>query len=96
MKLENETEISDIRFRWHFVQYRKSKLFVLQTGPCSKGYSLDYDFYTQECNGKYYKDYLPLLIPNPSEELMEEIHDLKKGYIPITLDRLLKMSIYSV
>lgn len=50
-----------------------------------KGYSLDYEFYTQECNGKYYKDYLPLLIPNPSAELMEEIHDLKKNFYPDNL-----------
>ncbi|MEK5469444.1 HAD family phosphatase [Paenibacillus sp. FSL P2-0089] len=50
-----------------------------------KGYSLEYDFYTQECNGKFYKDYLPLIIPDPSVELMEEIHDLKKKLYPVHL-----------
>lgn len=42
------------------------------------GYSLDYEFYTNECNGKYYMYYLPLLIPDPTLELMEEIHNRKK------------------
>lgn len=44
-----------------------------------QGFNLDYEFYTKECNGKYYKEYLPLIIPNPSKELMETIHDLKTG-----------------
>ncbi len=52
----------------------------------SMGFSLDYEFYSQQCNGKYYKDYLPLIIPNVSSELMEEIHEKKKLYYKTNLD----------
>lgn len=43
-----------------------------------EGFELEEKFYEKECNGKYYKDYLPLLIENPSQELMERIHKRKK------------------
>lgn len=49
------------------------------------GFALDYETYTNKCNGKYYKEYLPLLIDNPSSELMEDIHDKKKKYYPTHL-----------
>ncbi|ETT50052.1 HAD-superfamily hydrolase [Paenibacillus sp. FSL R7-269] len=41
-------------------------------------YTLDYEFYVKECNGKYYKEYLPKIIDSPSIELMEAIHNSKK------------------
>lgn len=44
------------------------------------GYELDYDFYVQECNGRFYKDYLPLIVPNPSPQLLEDIHNKKKKF----------------
>lgn len=50
-----------------------------------QGFALDYNFYTEECNGKYYKDYLPKIIANPSLELMEIIHNQKKGFYPLNL-----------
>ncbi|KUP23944.1 HAD family phosphatase [Paenibacillus sp. DMB5] len=43
-----------------------------------QGYALDFEFYTKECNGKYYKEYLPNIIDNPPIELMETIHNQKK------------------
>lgn len=51
-----------------------------------QGYELDREFYERECNGKYYKDYLPLLIPSPSAELMETIHRRKMELYPECLD----------
>jgi len=49
-----------------------------QQALSEEGYSLDREFYETRCNGAYYKDYLPLLIENPSDELMERIHGRKK------------------
>ncbi|GGJ00884.1 HAD family hydrolase [Paenibacillus hunanensis] len=45
----------------------------------NQGFDLDYNFYTEQCNGKYYKEYLPLIIPNITEEMMEDIHHDKKN-----------------
>lgn len=44
-----------------------------------QGFNLDYKFYTEQCNGKYYKEYLPLIIPEITEEMMENIHNDKKN-----------------
>lgn len=50
-----------------------------------QGYDLDRNFYETECNGRYYKDYLPQLIPSPSAELMEAIHRRKMELYPTCL-----------
>ena len=41
------------------------------------GYDVDYDFYRYECNGKHYKDFLPLFATD-DKELMEIIHQNQK------------------
>ncbi|MDD3415391.1 MAG: HAD-IA family hydrolase [Lachnospiraceae bacterium] len=66
---------------------RDVNFYAYQQAMVELGYSLDYDTYTNTCNGKYYKDYLPLLINHPSEELMEDIHDRKTRYYPEYLDK---------
>jgi len=43
-----------------------------------EGSLLDRAFYESHCNGKFYKDYLPLIINNPTDEVMERIHRRKK------------------
>ncbi len=57
---------------------RKVNYLSYKQALATQGYDLDYDFYTENCNGKYYKDYLPLIIPNPDQELFEIIHNFKK------------------
>lgn len=52
-----------------------------------EGYGLERGFYESECNGKYYKEYLPLLIDNPSPELMERVHRRKKQLYPTYLTK---------
>lgn len=39
---------------------------------------LDEDFFKSECNGKHYKQYLPLISCNLNTQDMEHIHDKKK------------------
>lgn len=64
---------------------RAINFYAYQKALEEEGFSLERDFYESECNGKYYKDYLPLLIPNPSNELMERIHENKKQLYPAFL-----------
>lgn len=40
------------------------------------GYDLSYDFFTQNCNGKHYKSFLPALMGN-SKDHIEEVHVVK-------------------
>jgi len=57
---------------------RSVNFFAYQKALHEEGYTLDRTFYETSCNGRYYRDYLPLLIENPSDELMERIHHRKK------------------
>jgi len=52
-----------------------------------EGYSLSLEFYISSCDGKNYKDYLPLIIENPKDELMERIHTRKKQLYPDYLSK---------
>lgn len=45
------------------------------------GYDVDHDFYRYECNGKHYKDFLPLFATDDAV-LMEKIHEKKKELYP--------------
>ena len=42
-----------------------------------KGFELDYDYYKNECNGRYYKVFLPELVNN-DESVVEYVHNRKK------------------
>lgn len=42
------------------------------------GITLDYDFYCKECNGKYYKEFLPQVM-KCDEVILENIHKNKKN-----------------
>lgn len=57
---------------------RSVNFLAYQQALLVEGYELNREFYEKECNGKYYKDYLPLLLDNPSDNQMERIHELKK------------------
>lgn len=62
--------------RVNYLAYRKA---LDRFGIC-----LDHDFFFAECNGRYYKDFLPQLIcgvtEDGEEKEIEEIHKLKKEY----------------
>lgn len=50
------------------------------------GYSLEYEFYREICNGRHYKEFLPLF-STEDVELMEIIHNKKKAVYPKYLDK---------
>lgn len=49
------------------------------------GYNLEYSFYADVCNGKYYKEFLPLIVKDTDK--IEEIHQLKKDLYCKYLDK---------
>lgn len=48
-------------------------------------YDLSHSFYVEKWNGKYYKDFLPLIVLNTEE--IEKIHKLKKKFYCKYLDK---------
>jgi len=50
-----------------------------------EGYSLEREFYESKCNGRYYKDYLPLITGSTDAGLMERVHNRKKELYPAFL-----------
>ena len=42
------------------------------------GYTMDYEYFANQCNGRHYKTFLPEIMQ--SETYMEEVHELKKKY----------------
>lgn len=44
------------------------------------GYSMTPEFYAQYCNGKNYKEFLPIILKNNNESLLRDIHSRKKKY----------------
>ena len=51
-----------------------------------KNYSLDYDYYCKECNGRHYKVFLPAILNN-DEYLIEYVHNRKKELYSKHLDK---------
>lgn len=49
-------------------------------------FTLDYGFYCSECNGKSYKQFLPQIIGQGKENLMECIHKDKKMLYPKNIE----------
>ncbi|MFA6796317.1 MAG: HAD family phosphatase [Bacilli bacterium] len=56
-------------FEIHFLAYES----VLK----KRGYSLDREFFRRECFGKYYTQFLRKIVPQVSDEEMDEIHQEK-------------------
>lgn len=61
---------------------RSVNFMAYQKALAEEGIALDREIYETKCNGKYYKDYMPLLVEHPSEELMERVHNRKKELYP--------------
>lgn len=56
----------------NFQAYKKAMEFT--------GYDLKRDVYIEYMFGKFYLDYLPILLPWAGRDVYEEIHDKKKSY----------------
>ncbi len=60
--------------------------FAYKMALNEKGFSLDYEYYKKECNGRYYKEFLPSIVNN-DEEIMEYVHKRKKELYEKFLDK---------
>jgi beta-phosphoglucomutase len=50
------------------------------------GFTLDYDFYCNNCNGRNYKEFIPELV-GYDQEITEQVHDKKVELYPTFLDK---------
>lgn len=50
------------------------------------GYTIEYDYYCKECNGSYYKTFLPQ-ITDGKDDTLEKIHERKKELYSNFLDK---------
>lgn len=57
---------------------RRVNYFAYSKALESFGIELDYEYFSAECNGKYYKEFLPQIMCVDTE--IEEVHRLKKEY----------------
>lgn len=51
------------------------------------GYHLDYRYFIEECNGKNYNEFLPPVIPDCNEDILNKIHCRKKELYPSYLGK---------
>lgn len=64
------------------VNYRAYELALRQ-----QGIELEETFFRTKCNGKYYKQFLPMVRPDMTNEMMEKVHDAKLELYETCLDR---------
>ena len=82
MKVNKKSNLAVFDLDGTLFDTRTVNFLAYQEAIREEGYSLDREFYESQCNGKYYKDYLPIIIKNPSSDLMERIHIRKKILYP--------------
>ena len=56
------------------------------------GISLDHDYFTTECNGRHYTEFIPKIMGH--SDALEEIHANKKAFYAENLDKAKKICIY--
>ena len=57
----------------------KVNYFAYKKALEEKGFTVTLEYYTDECYGKYYLDFLPQLMgENPERQLVEAVHERKK------------------
>ena len=49
---------------------------------CGYKVDMDYKYYCDFCNGNHYKIFLPIIVPEITEEKMKKVHDIKKDVYP--------------
>ena len=64
------------------VNYRAYELALQE-----QGIELEETFFRTRCNGMYYKQFLPLVKPDITDEVMEKVHDTKLELYGTCLDR---------
>lgn len=69
---------------------REVNFLSYQKALVEEGYVLEREFYRKECNGKFYKDYLPLLMGSPTKEQMKRVHNRKKELYPLCLETVIE------
>ena len=75
-ELKNNLIISDVDgtiFRTEMVNFLSYK-FAFE----KHGYNLEFDEYMEKMFGKFYKQFIPVMIKGSSNEVVESIHDVKK------------------
>ena len=90
MNLKNKLAIFDLDgtlFDTKDVNYNAYQNAIKMTGI---GKIIDYNDFCNLYNGKNYRDFLPKIIPNISEEQMKNIHNLKKDIYINYLDKAKK------
>ncbi|WDA45687.1 HAD family hydrolase [Fusobacterium nucleatum] len=90
MNLKNKLAIFDLDgtlFDTKDVNYNAYQNAIKMTGI---GIIIDYNDFCNLYNGKNYRDFLPKIIPNISEEQMKTIHNLKKDIYINYLDKAKK------
>lgn len=90
MNLKNKLAIFDLDgtlFDTKDVNYNAYQNAIKMTGI---GTIIDYNDFCNLYNGKNYRDFLPKIIPNISEEQMKNIHNLKKDIYINYLDKAKK------
>ena len=50
------------------------------------GFTLDYDHYCNNCNGRNYREFVPELV-NFDQEIVEQVHDIKQELYPTLLGK---------
>ncbi len=61
-----------------------------QTALNEEGYSLNYEYFCKECNGRHYTYFLPNIINSNDEQLLTRIHSRKKELYASYLNRARK------
>ena len=90
MNLKNKLAIFDLDgtlFDTKDVNYNAYQNAIKMVGI---GAIIDYNDFCNLYNGKNYRDFLPKIIPNTSEEQMKNIHNLKKDIYINYLDKAKK------
>lgn len=62
---------------------RKVNYMAYQKAMQEYGFDIDYNYFSSQCNGRHYKEFLPSIVDN--EKIIEEIHHKKKGYYSLFL-----------
>lgn len=58
---------------------RNVNYYAYQEALKKFGFDLDYNYYTNECNGRHYTEFLPIITNNAGDNIYEQIHKIKKN-----------------
>ena len=76
----------------HYMIREESIFFHIQKALEQFGYTMDYEYFANQCNGRHYKTFLPEIMQ--SETHMEEVHELKRNIMVIFFQKQWKTNTY--